>query len=57
MEQTNETHNNFTILPFGSDISLHREDIYQFAEKDSDPMGHEQLQMRQTPLMEAPIPY
>lgn len=44
MEQTNETHNNFTILPFGSDISLHREDIYQFAEKDSDPMGHEQLQ-------------
>ena len=44
MYQINKTRSDLEPVPFGSDNTLHREDILELSEKNADPMGHEQLQ-------------
>ncbi|KAI8337399.1 hypothetical protein BD560DRAFT_459964 [Blakeslea trispora] len=42
-DSLHEPGSNMELVSFGSDSSLHREDIWKLSEKDGDPMGHEQL--------------
>ena len=43
MAEINQIRSDLELVPFGTDSSLHREDILELSEKDGRPMGHEQL--------------